>query len=66
MAPLILHFGTRQLSGQLHAPDGLLPGRNTGTQLIGGWLGLASLDSFGEEKVSYPTGFFFFDPFCTF
>ena len=36
----------------LHAPAGLLPGKNTDTNWIGSWLGpRAGLDVFGKQKL---------------
>ena len=39
------------VSGELHAPTSLLPGKNFGVHLIGGWVAPKdSLDGFGNEK----------------
>jgi hypothetical protein len=43
------------VSGQLHAPAALSPGKNVGIHSIAGWMGpRADLDSFGEEKMFLP------------
>ena len=42
-----------ELSGQLHAPAALLPGKNPGTRWMSGWVGLRDgVDGFREEEVS--------------
>jgi hypothetical protein len=53
IAPLILNLGTRWRYGQIQAPAALPPGKNTCTNLIGGWVGpRASLYVFEKRKVS--------------
>ena len=43
------------MSGQLHTPAALSPGKNAGIHSIGDWMGpRAGLDSFGEEKILLP------------
>jgi hypothetical protein len=43
------------VSGQLHVPAALPPGKNAGIHSIGGWMGpRAGLDSFGEAKNLLP------------
>jgi hypothetical protein len=43
------------MSGELHAPAALLPGKNFGAHLIGGWVAPKdSLDGFGNEKILNP------------
>ena len=45
-----------EVSGYLHAPPALPPGRNPGRHCIGGWVGpRAGLDGFGKrEKSLFP------------
>jgi hypothetical protein len=41
-----------EVSGKIHALAGSRPGKVTGTNRIGGWVGgTASLDSFGEKYI---------------
>ena len=43
------------VSGQLHAPAALSPGKEAGMHSIAGWMGpRAGMDSFGEEKMLLP------------
>jgi hypothetical protein len=43
-----------EVSGQIHSPAALLPGKNLGTDWIGGWVGpTAGRNGFGKEKISY-------------
>ena len=43
-----------RVSGQLHAPAALPPGKRPGTHCIGGWVGpRAGLDGCGETKFCY-------------
>ena len=43
-----------EVSGELHVPAALLPGKNFGTHLIGGCVAPKDcLDGFGDEKISY-------------
>jgi len=40
-----------EVSGQLHAPSALLPGKNPGTKRIAGWVGrTAGLDFWRREQ----------------
>jgi hypothetical protein len=43
------------VSGKIHAPVALSPGRAPGTHLMGGWLGpTAGLDAMAKRKIPVP------------
>jgi hypothetical protein len=46
-----------EVSGELHVPAALRPGKKPGTHWIGGWVGpRAGLDFWRKEKSLAPTG----------